>query len=79
MAYSIPDAPWIAETERTGYCRSGWWNAPPELYNDEDFVFCDICGDAIKIGEEIITSDHFCLCDSCFEKRELKRGRWGEG
>lgn len=26
----IPDAPWIRETERTGYCKSGWWNQPPD-------------------------------------------------
>lgn len=26
----IPDAPWIRETERTGYCSSGWWNNPPK-------------------------------------------------
>jgi hypothetical protein len=34
----IPDAPWIRETERTGYCSSGWWNNPPEgdLYEDDE-------------------------------------------
>lgn len=26
----LPDAPWIRETELTGYCRSGWWNMPPQ-------------------------------------------------
>jgi hypothetical protein len=31
----IPDAPWIEETMRTGYCRSGWWNNPPEDDFDE--------------------------------------------
>ena len=31
----IPDAPWIRETEQTGYCRSGWWNNPPPE-DDED-------------------------------------------
>ena len=39
----IPDAPWVQETGRTGYCSSGWWNCPPEKrdkwddYPDEDF------------------------------------------
>ena len=33
----IPDAPWIEETERTGYCKSGWWNTPPtDESEDED-------------------------------------------
>lgn len=26
----IPDAPYIRETEATGYCSSGWWNNPTE-------------------------------------------------
>ena len=41
---SIPDAPWIRETESTGYCSASngaWWNNPPEYYNEfeeeEDF------------------------------------------
>lgn len=29
----IGNAPWIEETERTGYCSSGWWNNPPERDN----------------------------------------------
>lgn len=33
---NIPDAPWIEETERTGYCRSGWWNNPPEEETDDE-------------------------------------------
>lgn len=33
----IPDAPWIRETERTGYCSSGWWNTPPRYDEDEEF------------------------------------------
>lgn len=32
----IPDAPWIRETEATGYCRSGWWNTPPEEDYDDN-------------------------------------------
>jgi hypothetical protein len=39
----IPDAPWIQETERTGYCSAklgAWWNNPPddddEEYDDEE-------------------------------------------
>ena len=32
---NIPDAPWIRETEQTGYCRSGWWNNPPEEDPDD--------------------------------------------
>ena len=31
----VPDAPWIEETMRTGYCRSGWWSNPPEDDFDE--------------------------------------------
>lgn len=33
---SMPDAPWIRETEATGYCSSGWWNTPPEDEDEED-------------------------------------------
>lgn len=33
---NIPDAPWIRETERTGYCSSGWWNNPPEEDNENE-------------------------------------------
>ena len=40
---NIPDAPWIRETERTGYCSAqngAWWNNPPdddyEEYDDEE-------------------------------------------
>lgn len=33
---NIPDAPWIQETERTGYCSSGWWNNPPEEDNENE-------------------------------------------
>jgi len=35
---NIPDAPWIRETECTGYCSSGWWNNPPEeeINSEED-------------------------------------------
>ena len=38
----LPDAPWIRETEMTGYCRSGWWNMPPEEDPDD---FDDFEGD----------------------------------
>lgn len=34
------DAPWIEETERTGYCsaRNGaWWNNPPEEDDTDDW------------------------------------------
>ena len=39
---SIPDAPWIRETEATGYCSASngaWWNNPPEYdeYADDEF------------------------------------------
>jgi hypothetical protein len=36
---SIPDAPWIQETERTGYCSAAngaWWNNPPEEDYEEE-------------------------------------------
>lgn len=36
MPYSIPDAPWIRETERTGYCSGSWWNNPPEPEDEPD-------------------------------------------
>ena len=33
---SIPDAPWIRETEATGYCSGGWWNPPPEEEEEDE-------------------------------------------
>lgn len=33
---AIADAPWIRETEATGYCSSGWWNTPPEDEDEEN-------------------------------------------
>ena len=33
---NIPDAPWIRETEATGYCSYGWWNTPPRDDEDEE-------------------------------------------
>lgn len=36
----LRDAPWIEETERTGYCSAqngAWWNNPPTDYDNEDF------------------------------------------
>ena len=36
---SIPDAPWIRETEATGHCSAtngAWWNNPPSDYDEED-------------------------------------------
>ena len=36
---NIPDAPWIRETEATGYCSAengAWWNNPPSDYDEED-------------------------------------------
>ena len=41
MPYSIPDAPWIRETEATGYCSSGWWNTQPEDDPEEEVYFYD--------------------------------------
>ena len=35
----IPDAPWIQETERTGYCSAklgAWWNNPPDDDYEEE-------------------------------------------
>ena len=37
---NIPDAPWIRETESTGYCSAtngAWWNNPQRDYDDDDF------------------------------------------
>ena len=34
------DAPWIEETERTGYCSAklgAWWNNPPEDYEIDEW------------------------------------------
>lgn len=37
---NIPDAPWIRETEATGYCSWGYWNQPPKKHNDDDeFIY----------------------------------------
>lgn len=36
MPFDIPDAPWIEETMRTGYCRSGYWNTPPGFYSEDE-------------------------------------------
>lgn len=33
---NIPDAPWIRETEATGYCSSGWWNEPEDEEDEEE-------------------------------------------
>lgn len=42
---SIPDAPWIRETEATGHCSAengAWWNNPPEDHDEEeDFGYED--------------------------------------
>ena len=38
---NIPDAPWIRETEATGYCSAqngAWWNNPPEEEDDEEEI-----------------------------------------
>ena len=36
---NIPDAPWIKETEATGYCSYGWWNQPskPDDEYEEEY------------------------------------------
>lgn len=49
----IADAPWIRETEATGYCSSGWWNEHPkwrDLPYDEDYDGGD--GDDVYYGNE---------------------------
>lgn len=36
---NIPDAPWIRETEATGYCSAengAWWNNPPEDEEEDE-------------------------------------------
>lgn len=38
---TIPDAPWIREAERTGHYRYGFWNTPPEDYDDEFYDVID--------------------------------------
>lgn len=38
MSRSIPDAPWIRQTEATGRCSAengAWWNYPDDEYEDE--------------------------------------------
>ena len=41
---TFPNAPWIEETERTGYCSSGWWNNPPK----DDDPFDWVCPDDLE-------------------------------
>lgn len=60
----MDDAPWIKETERTGHCRSGWFNNPPVLV---DALVCDRCLDRICLGEEYYDMDGSCLCEECFD------------
>lgn len=38
---NIPDAPWIKETEETGYCKDGWWNNPEDEYDDSPMAVYD--------------------------------------
>lgn len=37
----LPDAPWIRETEATGYCSSGFWNNPPMEDKEEYEKECE--------------------------------------
>ena len=37
---SIPDPPWIRETEATGHCSAAngaWWNTPPDDYEMDEW------------------------------------------
>lgn len=39
MPRSIPDAPWIRQTEATGHCSAengAWWNYPDDEYDEEE-------------------------------------------
>ncbi len=35
----IPDAPWIEETMRTGYCSHSFWNNPPREDDEPEEPF----------------------------------------
>lgn len=68
---SIPDAPWIAEAERTGFYKYGWWNQPRE----DDAIICDRCGDLIDESGDWFNIDGEILCESCFDEvnEEVRR------
>lgn len=59
---TIPDAPWIRETERTGFCRTGWFNHPPH----EDTVICDRCREPVWSGDWF-SIDGEVLCADCYD------------
>ena len=69
---TIPDAPWVRETERTGFCGSGWFNTPPEK---DAAIYCERCGGEINVGDEYFDIDGSVLCDDCFDfvTREWRR------
>lgn len=61
---NISDAPWIREAERTGHCRTGYWNQPPEV---EDHIVCDRCKEWIVYGEDYYPIGDQNLCEECFD------------
>lgn len=63
---SIPDAPWIAETERTGHYRYGYWNQPPR----DDAIICDRCGELIDTNGVWFNVDDEILCEFCMGEIE---------
>lgn len=63
---SIPDAPWITETERTGHYRFGFWNQP----QDDDAIICDRCGELIDTSGDWFNIDGEILCESCMDEIE---------
>ena len=67
---SIPDAPWIAETRRTGHSRFGYWNSP---HAEESAICCDRCRDSIYYGDEYYDIDGEIICPDCFD---LISGKW---
>lgn len=64
MMLNIPDAPWIAQTRRTGHFDGGYWNSTPRV---EDSIICDRCRESIWLGEDYYDIDGENLCEECFD------------
>lgn len=59
---NILDSPWIRETERTGYCSSGYWNSRPKR-----FCSCSRCREDIVVGEDFYEIDGENICLDCMD------------